>query len=83
MNIEIITPEKTLFEGEIKSVKVPGRKGEFQVLKDHAPVVSTLGKGPVTITEMSGNTTVFDIEGGIVELRKNKIILLLEGLKGD
>ena len=81
MEIEILTPEKTLFEGEVRSLKVPGNKGEFQVLKDHAPIVSTLGKGKITISEPSGVLTDFEIDGGIVEVRKNKIILLVEGIK--
>ena len=45
MKIEIITPDKKIFEGEIKSVRVPGKKGSFQVLKDHAPIISTLENG--------------------------------------
>lgn len=83
MNIEIITPEESLFKGEVKSIKVPGRKGEFQVLNDHAAIVSTLGSGKVTITEPGGKETFINIEGGIVEVRKNEIILLIEGLKED
>jgi len=79
--IEILTPEKTLFDGEVRSIKVPGNKGEFQVLKDHAPIVSTLGKGVLTLSEPGGAITQFEIEGGIVEVKKNRIILLVEGLK--
>jgi F-type H+-transporting ATPase subunit epsilon len=81
VNIEIITPEKRLFEGEVQSIKVPGRKGEFQVLTDHAPIVSTLGVGLVTITEPGGKQTLFNIDGGIVEIKQNKIILLVERVK--
>lgn len=81
MNIEIITPEKRLFEGEVQSIKVPGRKGEFQVLTDHAPIISTLGSGPVTITEPGGKQTILNIDSGIVEVKNNSIILLIEGVK--
>jgi F-type H+-transporting ATPase subunit epsilon len=47
MKIEIITPDKKIFDGDVKSARVPGRKGSFQVLKDHAPIISTLESGPV------------------------------------
>ena len=80
MKIEIITPEETIFQGEVDSIKVPGRKGEFQVLKEHAPIVSTLGKGPVTISEKGGKKTTFEIEGGVVEVKMNTIILLVENI---
>jgi F-type H+-transporting ATPase subunit epsilon len=79
MHIEIISPDKSFFKGEIKSVTVPGRKGEFQVLNDHAPVISTLGAGQVTVNTLSGDILLYDITGGVIEVRKNKIILLIEG----
>ncbi len=78
MNIEIVTPDETIFEDEISSVRVPGKRGSFQVLKDHAPVVSTLGNGTITVTGTSGEKITFDISGGVVEVRKNKIVLLVE-----
>ncbi|MCD4769799.1 MAG: ATP synthase F1 subunit epsilon [Bacteroidales bacterium] len=80
MNIEIITPDKTIFEGEINSVRVPGKKGSFQVLKDHAPVVSTLEEGTITVVGPGGDVTSFDVSGGVVEVRKNRIILLVESV---
>lgn len=78
MNIEIVTPDETIFEGEVSSVRVPGRKGSFQVLKDHAPVVSTLEEGTITVIRPGGNETTFEVSGGVVEVRKNRIILLVE-----
>jgi F-type H+-transporting ATPase subunit epsilon len=78
MKIEIITPDKKVFEGDIKSVRVPGKKGSFQVLKDHAPIVSTLEKGPVIIVDLEGNETIFQISGGVIEVKANKIILLAD-----
>ena len=80
MKIEIITPEETIFEGDIKSMRVPGKKGSFQVLKDHAPIVSTLEKGKVVVVDTSGKETAFEIESGVVEVRRNKIILLVESV---
>ncbi|MCA1757307.1 MAG: F0F1 ATP synthase subunit epsilon [Bacteroidales bacterium] len=78
MHIEIISPDKSFFKGEIKSVTVPGRKGEFQVLNDHAPIISTMGAGQVTVNTGS-DVLLFDITGGVIEVLKNRIILLIEG----
>jgi len=81
MKIEIITPEKKVFEGDIKSVRVPGRKGSFQVLKDHAPIVSTLENGPVIMVDQNGNESIYEISGGVIEVKANKIILLADSVK--
>lgn len=81
MKAEIITPDYKVFEGEIKSIRVPGKKGSFQVLKDHAPIISTLENGPVIIVDMTGKETVYEISGGVIEVRMNKIILLAESVK--
>ena len=81
MKIEIITPDKKVFEGEIKSVRVPGKKGSFQVLKDHAPIVSTLDNGPVIMVDMNGNESIYEINGGVIEVKANKIILLADSVK--
>ena len=81
MKIEIITPDKRIFEGDIKSVRVPGKKGSFQVLKDHAPIVSTLDNGSVFLVDHDGNETVFEINGGVIEVKANKIILLADSVK--
>ena len=78
MTVEIITPEKKLFEGETSMVKVPGSKGSFQMLNMHAPIVSTLQKGEVVIREMSGNEQKFSVNGGLVECKNNKIVILVE-----
>jgi F-type H+-transporting ATPase subunit epsilon len=81
MKIEIITPDKRIFEGEIKSVRVPGKKGSFQVLKDHAPIISTLDKGQVNIIDEQNNEINYDISGGVIEVKANKIILLADSVK--
>ena len=77
MYLDIITPEKKLFSGEVNSVKVPGTDGEFQVLKNHAPIISTLQKGTVKVKSAEGLKT-FMIGGGVIEVLKNKVILLAE-----
>jgi len=81
MKIEIITPDRKVFEGEIKSIRVPGRKGSFQVLKDHAPIISTLDAGPVIIVDLANNEKIYEISSGVIEVRTNKIILLAESVK--
>lgn len=83
MHIEIISPDRSFFSGEIKSVTVPGSKGEFQVLNDHAPIISTLDAGQVKITVSSGDKLFYDISGGVIEVMKNKIVLLIEGVKNE
>ena len=81
MKIEIITPDKKIFDGEIKSVRVPGKKGSFQVLKDHAPIISTLENGLVRIINQENNELIFDISGGVIEVEANKIILLADSVR--
>jgi F-type H+-transporting ATPase subunit epsilon len=81
MKIEIITPDKKVFDGDIKSIRVPGKKGSFQVLKDHAPIISTLDNGPVIIVDQEGKITQYEINGGVIEVKMNKIILLAESVK--
>jgi F-type H+-transporting ATPase subunit epsilon len=77
MLLEIITPDKKLFEGEVSSVTVPGKTGKFQMLNRHAPVISALKKGKIKIKTAQG-IQQFDVNGGVVEMQKNKIIVLAE-----
>ncbi|MFC2090679.1 ATP synthase F1 subunit epsilon [Bacteroidota bacterium] len=78
MLLEIISPDKNLFSGEVVSVNVPGSKGSFEILSNHAPIISTLEKGTIHILTKEGTRTTFDIDGGVIESKKNKIILLAE-----
>jgi F-type H+-transporting ATPase subunit epsilon len=81
MKIEIITPETRIYEGDIKSVRVPGKKGSFQVLKDHAPIISTLESGLVIMVDETDKEITCEITGGVIEVKMNKIILLAESAK--
>ena len=81
MKIEIITPDKKIFEEEIKSVRVPGKKGSFQVLKDHAPIISTLENGLVRMVDQEDREIIYEISGGVIEVKSNKIILLADSIK--
>ncbi|MCE2846607.1 MAG: ATP synthase F1 subunit epsilon [Sphingobacteriales bacterium] len=79
MQLEIITPDRKVFEGEVSSVMVPGSKGRFQMLENHASIVSTLVNGPVKIKTTQGETS-FDVKGGVVELLDNKVVILAESV---
>lgn len=81
MNITVLTPDKEIFKGEISSVKVPGTGGEFQILKNHAPIVSSLSKGKVAITKADGGKLSFSIEKGFIEVLRSEISLLVQGVK--
>lgn len=81
MKIEIITPDRKVYEGDVKSIRVPGKKGSFQVLKDHAPIISTLENGPVIMVDQEDAETRYEINGGVIEVKANKIILLAESVK--
>lgn len=78
MYLEIITPEKKLFTGEIKLVQVPGTKGSFEILNNHAPIISTLEKGEIKIKDPEGENSFFEIDGGVIEAKSNNIIILAE-----
>jgi F-type H+-transporting ATPase subunit epsilon len=79
MLLEIITPDKKVYSGEVTSVSVPGSKGRFEMLKDHASIISTLLNGKVKVKDKEGVKT-FDVKGGVVENLKNKIIILAESV---
>tara|TARA_B100001540_G_C15726268_1_gene605454 strand:- start:70 stop:306 length:237 start_codon:yes stop_codon:yes gene_type:complete len=78
MTLEIITPEKELFNGEVDSVKLPGTNGEFEILNNHAPIISTLSKGEIRVITNKKNIEKFNINGGVIEMQKNKVIVLAD-----
>lgn len=78
MTLEIITPDKKIFSGEATAVTFPGTEGQFQVLNNHATLVSTLGKGNI-IVEGNGKET-FIVDGGVVEVLNNKVLVLAEAI---
>ncbi len=77
MHLEIITPDKTIFEGEVVSATFPGSKGSFQVLNNHAALISSLAKGKV-LYKVDDNEQEIVVNGGVVEVLNNHIILLAE-----
>ena len=79
MYLEILTPDRKLFTGDVTSVKVPGSKGQFEVLKNHAPLISSLETmGQVRVITTENKTVYFDIKGGVIEVLKDKVIILTE-----
>ena len=78
MYLEIVTPNKRIYAGEINLIKVPGSDGSFEILKNHAPIISTLEPGRLKVIEENGKKRFFDIEGGVVEVSKNKVVVLAD-----
>ncbi len=80
MNLEILTPEKKLFSGEVYGVQMPGITGSFEVLDKHAPLVSALKAGKVKVLRDKQNTAAnFEVQGEFVEVLNNKATMLVEG----
>ena len=73
LTLKIVSPEKVEFTGEVESVKVPGAQGNFEILTDHAPIISILTKG---VVEYDGKQ--LPIQGGFVEVQKNQVSLCVE-----
>ena len=80
MLLEILTPVKSIFSGEVKLVKVPGSNGSFEIMKDHAAIIATLADGEVKIETESGETLRYRTTSGVVEVKKNQIVMLLESI---
>ncbi|CAN5473639.1 hypothetical protein BH10BAC1_BH10BAC1_08970 [soil metagenome] len=78
MHLEIITPDKKVYSGEVDAVKLPGADGSFGILNNHAPIIATLKKGTVKVTDSKKNVENFEINGGVVEVQNNKVIVLAE-----
>jgi len=78
MKLEIITPDKSVFEGEVKLVQLPGIDGSFEILNNHAPLISVLKKGKIKIEDEKGQEQFFDVNGGVIEVLKNKVLILAE-----
>jgi len=80
MYLEIITPDKKVFEGEVNLVQLPGSKGSFTLLKNHAPIISTLEKGIIKVMDIMGKEHHFDVNGGVIENIANKVVVLVESV---
>lgn len=77
MTVEILTPEKTLYSGKASLVKVPGSNGSFEILKNHAPIISTLEKGQIKLESENKQPLFFEINSGVIEVHKNTVTILV------
>lgn len=78
LKLKIVSPEKVVFDGEVGKVSVPGTKGAFEILPNHAPIISSLVDGKVEYTAADGKSGTLDIHGGFVEVKKNEVSLCVE-----
>jgi F-type H+-transporting ATPase subunit epsilon len=78
MILEIISPDKEIYNGDISLVQLPGVDGSFEILNMHAPLISNLTKGKLKIIDSNKKELFFEIKGGVVEVLKNKILILAE-----
>lgn len=76
--LEIITPDKKVFEGEVTLIQLPGSKGSFTILNNHAPIISTLEAGTIKVKDTLGKEQFFKINGGVIEQLSNKLVVLVE-----
>jgi F-type H+-transporting ATPase subunit epsilon len=81
LNLEIVTPSKSAFNGEIKSITVPGSKGRFQVLKNHAPIISTFDIGMIKVELSNGKPNHYSTAGGTIEVLDNKVLVLADSIE--
>ena len=82
LQLRIVSPEKVEYDGEVLSVVVPGTMGQFEILNDHAPIISTLQKGVVEYTTQDAKANL-EILGGFVEVQKNVVSLCVELSTGE
>jgi F-type H+-transporting ATPase subunit epsilon len=80
LTLDILTPDVKIFSGEVHAVNLPGSEGAFEVLERHAPLVSTLGKGYITIRKTAKDEEKILIDGGIVEVLHNKVVVLADAV---
>lgn len=81
MDLIALTPEKEVYNGAIRSVKVPGINGQFEVLNGHAPIVAALKEGEVRILDEDGNKTTFNISKGFIEVINNEVSILIQAMQ--
>lgn len=79
MEVEIITPDKEIFKGEAQLVQLPGIDGSFEILNNHAPMISALKEGKIKVKKTKeGKNDFYEIKGGVIEVLNNKVLILAE-----
>lgn len=78
MKVKITKPDSTLYEGEAKLLQLPGTSGLFEILPNHAPIISSLTKGTLRLITDTDETKTFDIRGGVIKGQKNDLLILVQ-----
>jgi len=78
MKIEIVTPDNTIYQGEVSLAQFPGLDGSFEVLNNHAAMIAVLKKGKIKVIDAKKNVLFFEVNGGVVEVLKNTVQVLAE-----
>jgi len=79
MKLDILTPEKKIYEGDVYGIYLPGVSGYFEILDKHAPMVAALGQGEMKILTDKNSSESYTIQGGFLEMNNNKAVVLIEG----
>ena len=80
MELEILTPERKLFSGEVYGIQLPGINGSFEIFNKYAPLIRALGSGKIRVLKnKAGNSVLYNINGGFAEVLNNKVAVLVEG----
>ena len=80
MQLEILTPGQKVFSGEVNLVKVPGSGGSFEIMKNHAAIISSLTDGELKVITESDETLLYTTSGGVVEVNNNHVVVLIESI---
>ena len=83
MQLELLTPGKNVFSGEVKLVKLPGSNGSFEVMNNHAPIISALTDGELKVETESGETMRYRTNGGVIEVKNNHAVVLVESIENE
>ncbi len=78
MHLEIITPDKTIYDGNVNLIQLPGLHGSFEIMNNHAPMISVLKQGKIKIRDDQGQSEFYEVKGGVIEVLKNKVLVLAE-----
>ena len=78
MRLKIVTPDELYFEGDVEHVMAPGHHGYLGILKDHAAFVTPVSKGRLTYRDEKGQTSTVEVEGGFLEVLKNRVLVLTD-----
>ncbi len=81
MQLEILTPERKVYSGDVYGILLPGTEGTFEILDRHAPIIAALGKGKMKVLKDKNSSESYDISGGFVEMIGNKASVLIEDAK--